>query len=75
MLGTFRFISVSALLFLVQMSSVDENITHCLEQIDSAFVQAIDVVSSISKSIKVISSNMRELDMHSRVWICEQTHL
>ena len=49
------------------MSSVDESITHCLEQIDSTFVKAIDVVASISKSVKSISSNMREMEMHSRV--------
>ena len=60
-------ISVLTSSFCFQMSSVDENITHCLEQIDSTFVKAIDVVASISKSVKSISSNMREMEMHSRV--------
>lgn len=50
------------------MSSVDESITHCLEEIDSNFVKAIDIVASINKSIKVIAANVREMDTHSQVW-------
>ena len=51
------------------MSSVDENITHCLEEIESNFVKAIEIVASIKRSIRVISANMRELDAHSQVWL------
>lgn len=50
-----------------RMSSVDERITYCLEEIDNNFVKAIDIVSSMTRSIKTIASNMREMDSHSRV--------
>ena len=50
------------------MSSVDESITHCLEEIESNFVKSIEIVASIKRSIRVISANMRELDTHSQVW-------
>lgn len=49
------------------MNSVDENITRCLEEIDANFVKAIDIVSSISRSVKGISLNLKEMDSASQV--------
>ena len=49
------------------MNSVDENITRCLEEIDANFVKAIDIVSSISRSVKGISLNLKEMNNASQV--------
>lgn len=49
------------------MNSVDENITRCLEEIDANFVKAIDIVSSISRSVKGIALNLKEMDSASQV--------
>ena len=49
------------------MNSVDENITRCLEEIDSNFVKAIDIVTTMSKSVKGIATNMKELEACSQV--------
>lgn len=51
------------------MDSIDENITHCLQEIDANFVKAIDIIGSMSKSIKEIANNMKELDECSKVKI------
>lgn len=51
------------------MDSIDENITHCLEEIDANIVKAIDIIGSMSKSIKEITNNMKELDECSKVKI------
>lgn len=49
------------------MNSVDENITHCLEEIDANLVRAIDIVGSMKKSVKEISKNLKEIDECSKV--------
>ena len=49
------------------MNSVDENITRCLEEIDANFVKAIDIVSSISRSVKGISLNLKEMNNASQM--------
>ncbi|KAK8827695.1 hypothetical protein WA577_007242 [Blastocystis sp. JDR] len=51
------------------MNSVDENITRCLEEIDANFVKAIDIVSSISRSVKGISLNLKEMNNASQQWL------
>lgn len=49
------------------MNSVDEQITHYLEEIDASFVKALDIVGSMNKHIKAIAMNMKELDEYSKV--------
>lgn len=49
------------------MNPADEVITRCLEEIDANFVKAIDIVTSMNKTIKNISTNMKELDACSQV--------
>ena len=49
------------------MNPTDEVITRYLEEIDSNFVKAIDIVTSMSKTIKSISMNMKELNACSQV--------
>lgn len=49
------------------MSSIDENITYCLQEIDANLVKAIDVVGTMKKSIKEIAKNLKELDECSKV--------
>lgn len=50
-----------------KMNPTDEVITRYLEEIDANFVKAIDIVTSMNKTIKNISTNMRELDACSQV--------
>lgn len=49
------------------MSSVDESITRCLEEIDANFVKAIDIVASMSRNVKGISLNLKEMNAASQV--------
>ena len=49
------------------MNSVDQQITHYLEEIDASFVKALDIVGSMNKHIKAIAMNMKELDEYSKV--------
>ena len=49
------------------MNSVDEQITHYLEEIDASFVKALVIVGSMNKHIKAIAMNMKELDEYSKV--------
>ena len=48
------------------MSSVDESITRCLEEIDANFVKAIDIVASMSRNVKGISLNLKEMNAASQ---------
>ena len=57
----------SALCDFFKMNPTDEVITRYLEEIDSNFVKAIDIVTSMSKTIKSISMNMKELNACSQV--------